>query len=119
MELKHHTRIIFCVTEAKLLIVPYGIETLHIRYKVALAHVLLIVPYGIETEQVGVQNVCTGLLIVPYGIETPSNTQKVMAVSGLLIVPYGIETEKVNEYTLSVNVLLIVPYGIETCGIEI
>ena len=80
---------------------------------------LLIVPYGIETEQVGVQNVCTGLLIVPYGIETPSNTQKVMAVSGLLIVPYGIETEKVNEYTLSVNVLLIVPYGIETCGIEI
>ena len=31
---------------------------------------LLIVPYGIETEQVGVQNIGTGLLIVPYGIET-------------------------------------------------
>ena len=48
MELKHHTRIIFCVTEAKLLIVPYGIETREENKKHK--HVsLLIVPYGIET----------------------------------------------------------------------
>ena len=54
----------------KLLIVPYGIETL----SVLLYHIhrskLLIVPYGIETSIYHRLNISSLLLIVPYGIET-------------------------------------------------
>ncbi len=54
---------------------------------------LLIVPYGIETLQVHLRNMlqCT-LLIVPYGIETGQNPGSYPLELALLIVPYGIET---------------------------
>ena len=53
-----------------LLIVPYGIETLHLLSHIHVSK-LLIVPYGIETEQVALtMDEVSHLLIVPYGIET-------------------------------------------------
>ena len=55
----------------RLLIVPYGIETLEYLTDTALAVILLIVPYGIETRIFGLYfTPCFHLLIVPYGIET-------------------------------------------------
>ena len=52
---------------------------------------LLIVPYGIETMNSNVQHASGPLLIVPYGIET-SLTWADPSLELLLIVPYGIET---------------------------
>ena len=56
---------------AKLLIVPYGIETQHTQRAGIARQMLLIVPYGIETEH-GEDDASARecLLIVPYGIET-------------------------------------------------
>ena len=49
MELKHNHRI-ECNIPAKLLIVPYGIETTD-GWFCTQSDILLIVPYGIETQQ--------------------------------------------------------------------
>ena len=49
MELKQHYRGICRIWLYALLIVPYGIETQHIRQPCRLGWALLIVPYGIET----------------------------------------------------------------------
>ena len=75
---------------------------------------VLIVPYGIETEgQAASFQVANGVLIVPYGIETCSmvslvpadwrfnrtlwnwnvdDVKQIKDFEGVLIVPYGIET---------------------------
>ncbi len=53
---------------------------------------LLIVPYGIETMQDLTRMELSKLLIVPYGIETRDPREFVSYVRILLIVPYGIET---------------------------
>ena len=55
---------------ARLLIVPYGIETLETITLSSLSSNLLIVPYGIETWCPLVSAGVRWLLIVPYGIET-------------------------------------------------
>ena len=54
----------------KLLIVPYGIETIVVHSHLARLWVLLIVPYGIETWISETISGTKDLLIVPYGIET-------------------------------------------------
>ena len=74
---------------------------------------LLIVPYGIETIILMLKRVLLRLLIVPYGIET-SWSPAYPFRSILLIVPYGIETSEVFGVGETHFVLLIVPYGIET-----
>ena len=53
----------------KLLIVPYGIETMFCFTR-RNRHALLIVPYGIETYPEYCNDPEEDLLIVPYGIET-------------------------------------------------
>ena len=53
---------------------------------------LLIVPYGIETIDPGKEKTLLWLLIVPYGIETSTRKSLWAQKSFLLIVPYGIET---------------------------
>ena len=60
---------------SKVLIVPYGIETLYYKRKTRICEVL-IVPYGIET--------CSALWTIP--------------VNFVLIVPYGIETLLLNTF---------------------
>ena len=52
---------------------------------------LLIVPYGIETVTCAGLDKPSFLLIVPYGIET-HRTNRLAQLLTLLIVPYGIET---------------------------
>ena len=68
MELKHQKPEHF-EQRKKLLIVPYGIETVEGR-EVEGKTALLIVPYGIETRQGCMEERTLRLLIVPYGIET-------------------------------------------------
>ena len=68
MELKQPRRILL-LSRRQLLIVPYGIETLHALAQGTFGG-LLIVPYGIETLSNKGNFVCVHLLIVPYGIET-------------------------------------------------
>ena len=57
-------------SDASLLIVPYGIETVALLIGRTDVLLLLIVPYGIETAYIISQKVNNVLLIVPYGIET-------------------------------------------------
>ena len=68
MELKHGINWRF-KRNIKLLIVPYGIETVQGLCKQTVPR-LLIVPYGIETKKCRRQYLVLTLLIVPYGIET-------------------------------------------------
>ena len=119
--------------KVRLLIVPYGIETILCVW-LSSWHFLLIVPYGIETVSASKVeflrtsfnrtlwnwNFCPelspiypfGLLIVPYGIETPIPLYGWVSYI-LLIVPYGIET-RLRLHIRLFLLLLIVPYGIET-----
>ena len=70
MELKLGNNYVAANEVYNLLIVPYGIETLHSEYRYTETLSLLIVPYGIETVFPGSHGMNQSLLIVPYGIET-------------------------------------------------
>ena len=70
MELKPDSFEIDLAQFIRLLIVPYGIETMLVTSSVVPHGLLLIVPYGIETCIIKTITGSNNLLIVPYGIET-------------------------------------------------
>ena len=71
MELKRSSTLL-AFKAPLLLIVPYGIETVILKYQ-SDTEGLLIVPYGIETASMNSHSIPHYLLIVPYGIETNSD----------------------------------------------